>query len=132
MRRPTTTEPETHVVLFMAGFLGRGFNSRRLHHISMEVTYTISLKETDEGYAVWRPGLPGCWSQGATELEAVDNMREGIREYLAVARELAEEGEAVRSLQNLSGAALPEFLTSLRLGPLRKPAFISRAKANTL
>jgi hypothetical protein len=33
MRRPTTTESETHVVLFMSGFLGRGFNSRRLHHL---------------------------------------------------------------------------------------------------
>jgi hypothetical protein len=32
MRRPTITESETHVVLFTAGFLGRGFDSRRLHH----------------------------------------------------------------------------------------------------
>jgi hypothetical protein len=31
MRRPTITESETHVVLFTAGFLGRGFDSRRLH-----------------------------------------------------------------------------------------------------
>src|SRR5260370_13533951 len=33
MRRPTNTEAETHVVLFTAGFLGRGFDSRRLHQI---------------------------------------------------------------------------------------------------
>ncbi len=33
MGRPTTTESETHVVLFMADFLGRGFNSRRLHQL---------------------------------------------------------------------------------------------------
>ena len=59
----------------------------------MEATYTVSLKATDEGYAVWCPGLPGCWSQGLTELEAVDNIRDAIREYLAVARELAGEGE---------------------------------------
>ncbi len=79
----------------MSSFLGRGFNSRRLHHhISMQATYTISLKKTDEGYSVWCPGLPGCWSQGPTEMEAVDNMRDAIREYLGVARELAEEGEA--------------------------------------
>ena len=25
-------DPDTHVVLFIAGFLGRGFNSPRLHH----------------------------------------------------------------------------------------------------
>jgi hypothetical protein len=24
--------PDTHVVLFIAGFFGRGFNSPRLHH----------------------------------------------------------------------------------------------------
>jgi predicted RNA binding protein YcfA (HicA-like mRNA interferase family) len=36
MRRPTTTESETHVVLFTAGFFGRGFDSRRLHQISYE------------------------------------------------------------------------------------------------
>ncbi len=93
MRPPTTTESETHVVLFRAGFLGRGFNSRRLHQL-MQATYTISLKRTDEGYAVWCPGLPGCWSQGVTEAEALDNIRDAIREYLAVARELADEGEA--------------------------------------
>ena len=39
-------------------------------------------------------GLPGCCSQGAAEAEALDNIRDAIREYLAVARELAEEGEA--------------------------------------
>jgi predicted RNase H-like HicB family nuclease len=30
------------------------------------------------------PGLPGCWSQGATETEALENIRVAIREYLAV------------------------------------------------
>lgn len=59
----------------------------------MEATYTVSLKKTEEGYAVWCPGLPGCWSQGATEAEAPDNIREAIREYISVARDLADEGE---------------------------------------
>jgi predicted RNase H-like HicB family nuclease len=58
----------------------------------MEVRYTVSLKKTDEGFSIWVPGLPGCWSQGATE-EALDNVRDAIREYLSVARELASEGE---------------------------------------
>jgi predicted RNase H-like HicB family nuclease len=59
----------------------------------MEARYTVSLKKTDEGYSVWCPGLPGCWSQGATELDALDNIRDAIREYLSVARELAGDGE---------------------------------------
>jgi predicted RNase H-like HicB family nuclease len=27
--------------------------------------------------------LPGCWSQGTTEAEALENIRDAIREYLA-------------------------------------------------
>ena len=46
---------------------------------------------TEEGYSVSCPGLPGCWSQGATEEEALENIRAAIREYLAVAKQLAGE-----------------------------------------
>jgi predicted RNase H-like HicB family nuclease len=59
----------------------------------MESRYIVSLKKTEEGYSVWVPGLPGCWSQGATEEEALDNIRDAIQEYLSVVRELASEGE---------------------------------------
>jgi predicted RNase H-like HicB family nuclease len=58
----------------------------------MEVRYTVSLIETDEGYSVWVPGLPGCASQGQTEEEALENIRHAIREYLEVAEQLATEG----------------------------------------
>jgi predicted RNase H-like HicB family nuclease len=46
--------------------------------------YRIALYESDEGFAVSVPGLPGCWSQGATEDEAIENIKHAIREYLAV------------------------------------------------
>jgi predicted RNase H-like HicB family nuclease len=59
----------------------------------MEARYAVSLKKTEEGFSVWVPGLPGCWSQGATEEEALDNIKDAIREYLSAARELASEGE---------------------------------------
>jgi predicted RNase H-like HicB family nuclease len=59
----------------------------------MESTYVVSLKKTSEGYSVWVPGLPGCWSQGDTEEDALENIRDAIREYLAAARELAAQDE---------------------------------------
>ncbi len=46
--------------------------------------YKIALRKSDEGFSVSVPGLPGCWSQGATEAEALDNIKDAIREYLAV------------------------------------------------
>ncbi len=44
--------------------------------------YPVNIKKTAEGYAVWAPGLPGCWSQGLTEDEALENIREAIQDYL--------------------------------------------------
>jgi len=42
------------------------------------------LERSDEGVSASVPGLPGCWSQGATEQEALDNIKDAIREYLSV------------------------------------------------
>lgn len=53
------------------------------------MTYTVVLEESDEGFAVSAPGLPGCHSQGATEAEALANIADAIREWLEVAAELA-------------------------------------------
>ena len=59
----------------------------------MESRYVVSLKKTEKGYSVWVPGLPGCASQGDTEEEALDNIREAITEYLAVAEGLNADSE---------------------------------------
>jgi predicted RNase H-like HicB family nuclease len=45
--------------------------------------YKVALHESEEGFSVSVPGLPGCWSQGRTEAEALDNVRMAIEEYLA-------------------------------------------------
>lgn len=47
-------------------------------------------KETPEGVSAWVPGLPGCWSEGSTEDEALESIKEAIEEYLAVAEYLAK------------------------------------------
>ncbi|HWP90978.1 MAG TPA: type II toxin-antitoxin system HicB family antitoxin [Thermodesulfobacteriota bacterium] len=49
--------------------------------------YKVNLKETEEGYAVWCPGLPGCWSQGQTEDEAQENIKDAIQSYLQTLEE---------------------------------------------
>ncbi len=45
--------------------------------------YKVVLRHSEEGYSVSCPGLPGCWSQGKTEQEAIQNIEDAIREYLA-------------------------------------------------
>jgi predicted RNase H-like HicB family nuclease len=59
--------------------------------------YRVVLRQSEEGFSVSCPGLPGCWSQGATEEEALTNIRIAISEYVDAAEELArnEEGRVV-------------------------------------
>lgn len=55
--------------------------------------YRVVLRHSEEGYSVSCPGLPGCWSQGATEEEALANIQIAIREYVEAAEELAREDD---------------------------------------
>jgi len=60
--------------------------------------YKIALRESEEGFSVSVPGLPGCWSQGATEQEALRNIEDAIKEYLATVEDLLE-GATVREIE---------------------------------
>jgi predicted RNase H-like HicB family nuclease len=60
--------------------------------------YKVVLQQSDEGFSVSVPGLPGCWSQGETEAEALDNIRDAIQEYLSVVSEQTE-GANVREVE---------------------------------
>ena len=62
------------------------------------MTYKIALLKTDEGYSVSVPGLPGCWSQGATEQEALENIGDAIQGYLAT-RDALLEGAVIREVE---------------------------------
>jgi predicted RNase H-like HicB family nuclease len=55
--------------------------------------YKIALHQDEEGFSVSVPGLPGCWSQGATEAEALANIRDAIRDYLGARDELLREAD---------------------------------------
>ena len=52
--------------------------------------YHIKLIQSEEGWAVSCPALPGCHSQGGTGEEAIQNIKIAIREWLEV--EAAESG----------------------------------------
>lgn len=52
------------------------------------------MQKTDEGHAVWVPGLPGCWSQGKTEAEALANIKDAIQAYLETVEELSKDKES--------------------------------------
>ncbi len=56
--------------------------------------YRVNLKKTNEGYSVWVPGLPGCWSQGQTENEALENVKDAIVEYLKTTEELSKNNSS--------------------------------------
>jgi predicted RNase H-like HicB family nuclease len=56
--------------------------------------YRVVLRHSEEGYSVHCPGLPGCWSQGATEEEALANIQSAIQEYVEAAEELAREEDS--------------------------------------
>ena len=60
--------------------------------------YRIALYESEEDYAVSVPGLPGDWSQGATEQEAIQNIQDAIREYLAAVDDEIK-GQDVREIE---------------------------------
>ncbi len=63
----------------------------------MTMDYAVVTKQTEEGFSVWVPGLPGCWSEGDTEEEALENIQDAIREYLAVAEEIARREAGAKS-----------------------------------
>lgn len=54
--------------------------------------YTVILHRAEEGgYWVEVPALPGCFSQGETVEEALENVREAIESHLLALKEDRQE-----------------------------------------
>ena len=60
--------------------------------------YRVVFKESEEGYSISCPGLPGCWSQGKTEAQALENIRSAIQEYLTTVQKVSE-GQQTREVE---------------------------------
>lgn len=58
----------------------------------------VTLQESEEGFSIWVPGLPGCASQGTTEEEALANVADAVREYLEVERQLSARRLSARGM----------------------------------
>ena len=84
---------QNHPWGFPTASLARRPSSPILREEEPSMKYKIALEHSDEGYSVSVPGLPGCWSQGATETEALANIRAAISEYLIVRDELVRDAD---------------------------------------
>lgn len=78
-------------------------------------------KEEGGGYSIYFPDLPGCWSDGATPEDAIENGRDALQSWLAVAQEF---GDGIpRPFSAVSGRFVQRVPRSLHA------RLIARAKA---
>jgi predicted RNase H-like HicB family nuclease len=63
--------------------------------------FKVRLYYSEEGVAVCAPSLPGCWSQGETEEEALANIAVAIREYLEAEVEAPEDPETPTEIREV-------------------------------
>ena len=82
--------------------------------------YKVILHYTEEGISVSVPGLPGCWSEGDTEKEALENIQDAIQSYLA-----AVQSQKLEPNSKLVEVAVSKDLLNAKLcGYLSKPLVI--------
>ena len=62
--------------------------------------FKVVLYHSEEGVSVCAPSLPGCWSQGATEEEALANIADAVKDYLEAEVEQGDEA-TVREIEVL-------------------------------
>jgi predicted RNase H-like HicB family nuclease len=80
------------------GHLAGCCRHRNTEREEVPMKYKIAIHRTEEGISVSVPALPGCWSEGDTEDEALASIQDVICEYLA-ALEDRFEGAEVREIE---------------------------------
>ena len=55
--------------------------------INLDMKYTVVVNESEYGFDVHCPALPGCHSQGDTLEEAIENIKDAIKTYLQMVAE---------------------------------------------
>ena len=64
--------------------------------------FAITLEQDEDGFIVAScPALPGCHSQGRTEEEAIANVKEAIRGYIASMRRHGEPIPAIKEVREV-------------------------------
>ena len=79
---------------------------------------------------VWVPGLPSCWSQGKTEKEALENIKDALRAYLETVEERLPRRPLARrppDKQNNSYLEVAYEVTSLLIRSPDSSAVISKS-----
>ncbi|MBW6518626.1 MAG: type II toxin-antitoxin system HicB family antitoxin [ANME-2 cluster archaeon] len=66
-------------------------------------TLPVVIEKDDDGYFAMCPALQGCYSQGDTYEEALDNIRDAIRLHI---EDILASGEAIEKINSFSLVAL--------------------------
>ncbi|MBI2192254.1 MAG: type II toxin-antitoxin system HicB family antitoxin [Planctomycetes bacterium] len=79
------------------------------------INYPFEIRPLSEdeggGYSIAFPDLPGCWSDGATPEDAIDNGRDALRSWLTVAEEFGDD--VPRPFSSVSGRFVQRVPRSL-------------------
>jgi predicted RNase H-like HicB family nuclease len=66
-------------------------------------TLPVVIEKDEDGYFAMCPALQGCYSQGDTYEEALDNIRDAIRLHI---EDILESGEAIEKINTFSLVAI--------------------------